>query len=303
MKYLISGGSGFIGSHLIDRLLKDGNEVVVIDRSIKWQNITDPKNPRLKLYHENIEGNIGYLFKDIDIVFHLAALTRPQWSIKYIPETNEINVSGTIKVLEHCIKNKVKRIVFMSSSNLYGEVDRYPTPEDIKPSPMNSYALSKLIGEQYCELYYKLYGLEWNACRPFNAYGTRMPITGIYTSALATFIHVLKNNLPLERFGTGEQRRDFIYIDDIIDQLILMATSEVHGEAFNCGSGTNTSINELYQMICKIMGKKTEPKYHPAQFEPSNTLADISKAEKLLDWKPRISLEEGLRRTINGSIS
>ena len=296
MKALITGGSGFIGSHLTARLLSDGHEVTIVDRSLKYHNL--PTHEKLKLYHENILGNVADLFKDIDIVFHLAALTRPQWSIKYPFETTEVNVLGTIRVLEHARDNKVKRVVFMSSSNLYGEVDIYPTPEDTKPNPMNAYAISKQVGEQYCKLFELLYGLEWNACRPFNAYGTRMPISGYYTSALATFIHVLKNNLPLETYGTGEQRRDFIYVDDIVDQLILMSTSKVHGEAFNCGSGTNTSINELYKLICKLMGKTIEPKKHSSQFEPSQTLADISKAEKLLGWKPKVSLEEGLRRTI-----
>lgn len=298
-KYLLTGSTGFIGSHLIDRLLRDGHEVVVIDRSIKWQNISDPKNPRLKLYRENIFGNIADLFKDIDIVVHMAALTRPQWSIKYPLETNEINVSGTIKVLEHAKNNEVKRVIFLSSSNLYGEIDTYPTPEDVVPNPMNGYALSKLIGEQYCRLFEKLYGLEWNACRPFNAYGARMPISGIYTSAIATFIHALKNDLPFKRFGDGEQRRDFVYIDDIVEQLILMANSKVHGEAFNCGYGSNNSINEVFDLIQKIMNKSRDFETLPKQFEPSQTLADISKAEKLLGWRPKISLEEGLRRTIH----
>lgn len=299
MKIICTGFSGFIGSHLTDRLLHEGHEVIGIDRSIKWQNVFNNGHPNLKIYHENIMGNIADLFKGVEVVFHLAALTRPQWSIKYPYETTETNVMATIRVLEHAKNNKVKRVVFMSSSNIYGEVDQYPTPEDIKPNPMNTYALSKLIGEQYCELFHKLYGLEWNACRPFNAYGTRMPFSGIYTSAVATFIDVLKNDKPLQMFGNGEQRRDFIYIDDVVSQLILMATSEVHGEAFNCGSGTNTSINELLDMIQKIMGKDIKPERIPAQYEPSQTLAEISKANRKLNWKPTISLEEGLRRTIN----
>lgn len=300
MKYLLTGFSGFIGSHLTDRLLADGHEVVGIDRSVKYHNLKDPQNPKLRIYHESILGNVADLFKDIDVVFHLAALTRPQWSIKYPYETTEVNVLGTVKVLEHARDNKVKRVVFMSSSNLYGEVDIYPTPEDTRPNPLNGYAISKQVGEQYCRLFELLYELEWNACRPFNAYGSRMPISGYYTSAVATFINALKNDLPLETFGTGEQRRDFIYIDDIVDQLILMAESKIFGQSFNCGSGTNTSINELYQLICKIMGKEIKPKKHPAQFEPSQTLADIRKAKALLGWKPKVSLEEGLRRTING---
>ena len=299
MKYLVTGGSGFIGSHLVDRLLADGHEVTIIDRSVKYENI-DRNHKNLTIYTADIAGDIGHLFKGIDVVFHLAALTRPQWSILHPYETFETNVGGTIKILEHCRDNKVKRIVFASSSNLYGEQYDYPTSENAVPNPMNPYALSKLQGEQMCEMFEKVYGLEWNAIRPFNAYGTRMPITGIYTSAVATYINALKNDIPFVKFGDGNQRRDFIYIDDIVDQMILMAHSETKNTAFNCGSGTNTSINELFDLICKLMGKKIEPTVNPKQFEPSQTLADISKAKVLLDWSPKITLEEGLRRTING---
>lgn len=293
-RYLVTGGNGFIGSHLVDRLLADGNQVIVIGG--KTDNLT-PRVP-LTIYKESILGDIGHLFEGIDVVFHLAALTRPQWSIKYPVETDKVNVNGTVKVLQHCVDNKVKRIVFASTSNLYGDQDLYPTPENVEPHPMNAYALSKWIGEQYCKLFETVYGLEWNAIRPFNAYGERMPLSGYYTSAVATFIDVLKNDKPLTMFGDGEQRRDFIYVSDIVDQMILMAHSQVYGEAFNCGSGTNTSINEVLDLICKIMGKKIIPTRLPAQFEPKGTLADISKAERLLGWKPRISLKEGLERTI-----
>ncbi len=307
---LVTGGSGFIGSHLVDRLLAEDNKVTVIDghslRVTVIDNFSHGKyknlpghDPRLRVIDADILGrDISNLFREVDVVFHLAALTRPQWSILHPFETNQVNVDGTIRVLEHARDHKVKRVVFMSSSNLYGETDQYPTTEDAKPNPMNAYALSKQIGEQYCELFEKLYGLEWNACRPFNVYGPRMPITGIYTSAVATFIDVLKNDKPLQMFGSGEQRRDFVYIDDVIDQLLLMATSEAHGVAFNCGSGTNNSINEVLSTITRLMGKTVEPNRTPAQYEPSQTLADISRAERLLGWTPKISLEEGLRRTI-----
>jgi len=300
MNYLITGGSGFIGSHLVDRLLKENHDVIIVDRSIKYHNI--PKeNPKLHLYHENILGNIGYLFKNIDIVVHLAALTRPQWSIKYPFENNEVNVGGTIKLLEYSRDNKVKRFVFLSTSAVYGEQKEYPTPESVKPNPMNPYAISKLIGEQYCKLFGDIYGLEWNAIRPFNAYGSRMPTSGIYTSAVATFINALKENKPFIKFGDGNQRRDFIYIDDLIEQIVLMSTSKIHGEVFNCGFGKNYSINQMLNMVRKIMGKNINPDEIEKQYEPSQTLADISKAERLLNWKPKIDLEEGLRRTIENS--
>jgi len=298
MKYCLTGFSGFLGSHLCDRLLKDGHEVIGIDRSIKWQNLTNSKNTRLHIYQENILGNIAYLLKDVDIVVHLAALTRPQWSIQHPFETNEVNVGGTIKLLDYARGSSVKRFIFMSTSSIYGEQRKYPTSEDVKSNPMNPYALSKLIGERYCKLFEELYGLEWNAIRPFNAYGTRMPTAGIYTSAVATYINALKSDIPFIKFGDGEQRRDFVYIDDIVEQIILMATSKVHGEVFNCGFGKNYSINEMLELVRKLMGKRIEADEIEKQYEPSQTLADISKAEKLLGWKPKTDLEEGLRRTI-----
>lgn len=310
MNVIVTGGAGFIGSHLVDRLLSDDNNVTVLDGHSTKVTVIDNfshgkysnlhLDPRLTVIDADILGDIGYLFKGVDIVFHMAALTRPMWSIEHPAETDEVNVHGTVKVLEHCKNNKVKRVVFMSSSSLYGEQHQYPTPEEVFPNPMNTYALTKLIGEQYCQLFYKLYGLKFNAIRPFNVYGTRMPITGIYTSAVATFINALKKDIPFKMFGSGEQRRDFVYIDDVVDQLLLMAHSQVHGQVFNCGSGTNNSINEVLYLIRKIMGKEIEPDRIARQYEPSQTLADISQAEMLLGWKPKISLEEGLRRTING---
>jgi len=298
MKFLCTGFSGFIGSHLTDRLLKDGHEVIGIDRSIKWENLTDQRNPKLKIYHENIDGNIADLFKDVDIVIHLAALTRPIWSIEHPFETNEVNVDGTLKLLEYSRDARVKRFIFFSTSSLYGEQAKYPTSENTPPNPMNPYAVSKLIGEQYCKMFEDLYGLEFNAIRPFNAYGSRMPVTGIYTSAVATYINALKLDIPFIKFGSGEQRRDFIYIDDLVDMVMLMATSKVHGEVFNCGFGKNYSINEMLELVRKLMGKRIEATEIPKQHEPSQTLADISKAMQILGWKPKIDLEEGLRRTI-----
>ncbi len=312
MKVLITGGAGFIGSHLVDRLLQEDNLVTVVDGESKKVIVVDdfsegkysnlPKDPRLTVYDANILGKIGHLFKGVDIVFHMAALTRPQWSILYPAETDKVNVLGTLKVLEHCRDNKVKRVVFMSSSSMYGEQETYPTREDATPYPMCPYALSKQLGEEYCKLFERIYGLEFNAIRPFNVYGSRMNPKGVYSSAVAKFIEVIHKGLPLYITGDGTQARDFVYVDDVVDQMLLMATSKVHGEAFNCGSGTNNSINDLMKTIAKLMGAEINPIHTPAVLEPTQTLADISKAEKLLGWKPKTSLEEGLQKTIEGTI-
>ena len=298
MNYLITGGSGFIGSHLIDRLLKGNNRIIVVDRSIKYQNLPDIKSSKLTIYHEDIFGKIEDLFKEIDVVVHMAALTRPQWSIKYPYETAEVNVLGTIRLLELAKDNKVKRFVLLSTSDLYGDTDEYPTSEDALLNPLNGYALSKMVCEEYCKLFYKLYGLEYNIIRPFNAYGKRMPLSGYYTSAIAAFINAFEQNKPCHIFGKGKQRRDFVYIDDIVDMLIKLCTSNVKNEIFNCGFGKNYSINQLYKIFCKIYGRKAKIKYFPKQFEKKQTLADISKGYKLLKWKPKIDLGEGLRLII-----
>jgi nucleoside-diphosphate-sugar epimerase len=305
MKYLVIGGAGFIGSHLCERLLKE-NKAVIDDLSEgKLSNL--PRNSRITLHKASIlDDDIAPLFKGVDVVFHLAALTRPQWSILHPEETDMVNVHGTLKVLQHCRDNKVKRVVFVSSSSIYGEQKKIPTPEDVIPNPMSPYALSKLIGEQYCELFGKLYGLQINRIRPFNVYGTRQNPAGEYAAAVPkfidrvnSFINVLKADGYPVITGDGKQVRDFVYVDDVVDLMIKASKSKVYGEAFNAGSGKNISINDLYDKVCEIMGVKVKPVHIAPVFEPRQTLADISKAKRLLGWEPKTSLEEGLRRTIN----
>jgi len=299
MKALVTGGAGFIGSHLVDRLLAEGHKVVVIDNFFmgKWENL-QYNHPNILIYPTTIMGEIAGLYMDVDIVFHLAALTRPQVSILEPEESTRVNIEGTLNVIRHCLKKKVKKLVFVSSSSLYGEQEKLPTPEDAVPHPMSPYALTKLVGEQYCKLYEVLEGLKANYIRPFNVYGTRQSIEGGYGAAVPKFIEALGQNKPGEITGDGEQRRDFTYIDDVVELIISASETDIYGEAFNAGAGHNYSINELYQTISKVMDKDIAPKHIEAVVEPHTTLADISKAKKLLGWKPKISLEEGLRRTI-----
>jgi nucleoside-diphosphate-sugar epimerase len=307
MKVLITGGAGFIGSHLTERLLKE-KSMVIDDLSVgKVGNL--PKDPRVRLHQVSILDDIGHLFKGIDVVFHLAALTRPQWSILHPEETDTVNVHGTLKVLQHCRDNKVKRVVFVSSSSIYGQTDVVPTPEDTKPNPMSPYALSKQIGEEYCELFGKLYGLEINRIRPFNVYGTRQDPIGEYAAAVPrfidrvnSFISVLKADSYPVITGDGKQVRDFIYVEDVVELMILASKSKVYGEAFNAGSGKNISINDLYDKVCKAMKVNTKAVHIAPVFEPRETMADIRKAKKLLGWEPKIDLDEGLRRTVEGTI-
>jgi nucleoside-diphosphate-sugar epimerase len=299
MKYLVTGGAGFIGSHLVERLLSEGHKVVVVDDFSmgKWENI--PVNdPNLVIYPTTIMGEIAGLYRGVDKVFHLAALTRPQVSILNPEDSTRVNVLGTLNVIQCCLKNDVKKLVFVSSSSLYGEQDQYPTPENATPHPMSPYALTKLVGEQYCKLYEVLNGLKANYIRPFNVYGSRQSPEGGYAAAVPKFIEALTSDQPGNITGDGEQRRDFTYVDDVVDLIIKASEVEVYGEAFNAGAGNNHSINELYKTISNVLGKDIPPKYIAPVVEPHMTLADTSKGLRMLGWKPKVSLEEGIRRML-----
>jgi len=298
-KVLVTGGAGFIGSHLTDRLLADENQVVVVDNfsTGKWENLQQ-HHLNILIYKRSILDDIGKLFEGVDVVFHLAALTRPQESIKEPSSYNSVNIEGTLSVLNNCHKHKIKRLVFVSSSSLYGTQETFPTPESATPIPLSPYALTKLIGEQYCKLFERLYGLEANCIRPFNVFGARQNPSGGYAAAVCKFIDMLSKGETPYITGDGEQNRDFVFVEDVIDLMILASESEVYGEAFNAGSETNITINNLYKTICSVMNKDVKPDYVPAVLEPRTTLADMSKAKKLLGWESKVSLEEGLRRII-----
>lgn len=302
MKTLVTGGAGFIGSHLVDRLLKHGHKVIVIDNfnTGKKENLFVNKN--LEVIETSILNNTGYLFKNIDVVFHLAALTRPQWSIEYPLEANYVNTQGTLKVFKHCLDNKVKRVVFTSSSSAYGTPTKFPTPEDEKPLPSSPYGLQKYFGELYAELFGRMYDIKINCIRPFNVYGTRQNPEGGYAPAVPAFINNIMNGKQSFITGDGKQSRDFTYIDDIINILLLASESKVYGETFNAGAGNDVSINFIYETIAKIMGSDIKPYHVDPLLEPRRTLADTSKAKRLLGWKPKVKIEEGLLRTVKGTI-
>lgn len=297
MKCLVTGGCGFIGSHLVERLLKDGNQVVVIDdlSTGKLKNL--PKgNSNLKFCNLSINDNIDKCFKGVDKVFHLAAKTRPQESIKDPSLYNYVNIEGTLNVLNNCVKHKIKRLVFISSSSLYGTQEKLPTSETASPISMSPYALTKLIGEQYCKLFERLYGLQSNYIRPFNVFGTRQNPSGGYAAAVCKFIDMLKKGKTPYITGDGKQTRDFIFVEDVVDLILLASESKVYGEAFNAGSETNISINNLYELISKLMNKEDIiPDYIDEVFEPRITLASMNKAKKLLGWKSKTTLIDGLR--------
>lgn len=301
MRTIVTGGAGFIGSNLVDALLKRGDEVIVIDdfSNGKEENLQEHDN--LKIYKKSIlDKSINGFFKDVDIVFHLAALPRVQFSIKYPVLTHDVNVNGTLNLLNLCREFNVKRFVFSSSASVYGDQDILPLEENMLPNPMSPYALHKLIGEHYCTLYNELYGIETASLRYFNVYGPRQNIEGDYSLLIPKFIDKALNGEMLVINGTGENTRDYVYVSDVVDANIKAALSnnkKIFGEVFNIGTGVNKSINNVADFIVHLVGSGVNVKHGPAVVEPKDALADISKSRKLLSYEPEISFENGLKKT------
>jgi nucleoside-diphosphate-sugar epimerase len=299
MKSIVTGGAGFIGSHLVEKLLAKKHKVIVIDDLSMGKVENLPQDKNVKLYVASIVDDvIEDLFRGVDYVYHLGALTRPQVSILNPEATNHINVDGTLKIIRYCVKYHIKKLVFVSSSSVYGEQKDFPEAEDAVPFPMSPYAVSKLIGEQYCKLYERLDGLKANYIRPFNVYGSRQSLKGSYSPAVPNFIDALSKDKSPYITGDGKQARDFTYVDDVVDLIYRASTTKVFGEAFNAGAGHTYTINDLFKTVAKIMGKNIKPTYIEKVLEPKTTLADISKSKRLLGWKPKYTLEQGLRKTI-----
>ncbi len=303
MKAIVTGGAGFIGSHVAEGALKEGYEVIIVDNFSygKEENIKElRKNKKVKICKRDICEDLNELFKDVDVVFHLAALPRVQYSIDHPDEAHKTNVEGTANLLELSRKNKVKRFVFMSSSSVYGDQEKMPYTEDMKPNPMSPYALHKLVGELYCNLYYRLYGLETVSLRGFNIVGPRQDPSGGYACLIPRFIHLVNKNERPTINGDGEQTRDFIYVADVVNANIMAAKTknkEAFGEAVNIGTGKRFSVNKVTEMILKISKKNIQPIHGPAVIEPKDTLADITKTKRLLGWAPKYDFESGMKET------
>ena len=292
MRCLVTGGAGFIGSNLVDRLIDDGHDVVIVDNlsTGKVENI----NKKAKFHNIDIsKDNFYSIFEGVDVVFHLAALARVQPSIDEPLEYHKVNVDGTHNLLVAARDAGVKRFVFSSSSSVYGDVEEkdLPTSEDAELNPMSPYALHKLIGEQYCKLFSELYGMETVSLRYFNVYGERQPTEGAYCLVMGVFAGQILNGKPMTIRGDGEQRRDFTYVGDVVEANIKAGFNAklpifpCEGDVFNIGNGDNRSVNEIADMIG---GDKinVEP-----VIEPRQTLADNIKAKNIIDWKPTGNLE------------
>ena len=292
-KAIVTGGAGFIGSNLVDGLIKQDIEVIVIDDlSTGFEKNINPKATLHMLDISRHKTQIEKLMVGVDVVFHLAALARVQPSIEDPQTFNEINVNGTLNVLFAAHKAGVKRVIYSASSSCYGNNKTFPTPETELTNPLSPYGLQKYVGEQYCKMFSEVYNLDTVSLRYFNVYGERMNFEGAYKLVIAVFAEQMMQGKPLTITNDGEQKRDFTYVGDVVEANILAAThpKKLNGESFNIGNGDNYSVNELADMF------GGEKQYGNKVLEPFITLADNTKAKEILKWEPKGDLPTWVKK-------
>ena len=301
--YLVTGGAGFIGSNIVDTLIERGEKVKVIDNFVsgKRENLL-PVLDKIEL----IEGDIRdtAVLKDavagVDYILHQAALRSVPKSVDDPTSFNEVNISGTLNVLLAAKEAGVKRVVFASSSSIYGEARVFPEKETHLPLPISPYAASKIAGEHYCHVFSKTYGLETVSLRYFNVFGPRQSLESEYAVVVPKFIISMLNSQSPPIHGDGKQSRDFTYVDNVVEANILAAsTPEISGEVFNVASGCDYTVLDLVKYLNRIIGKELKPEFTPPRAgDVQRTLADISKAQKLLKLKIKVNFEQGLKKSV-----
>ena len=301
--YLVTGGAGFIGSNIAERLVRDGKKVRIID------NLLTGKLDNMKTFINDVEfiqadirslDTLQQVIKDVDYVIHQAALPSVPKSVELPLESNDHNTNGTLNVLFAAKENGVKRVVYAASSSAYGEIPESPKIETMRPQPLSPYAVNKLIGEYYCSVFNQVYGLETVALRYFNVFGPRQDPTSFYSAVIPKFISALLKDKPPTIYGDGEQSRDFTYIDNVVAANLLACKAKgVGGQLFNIACGKSFTLNQLYEDLQELIGTNIEVNYEaPRIGDVKHSLADISKAKKMLGFEVQVAFKEGLQKTI-----
>jgi UDP-N-acetylglucosamine/UDP-N-acetylgalactosamine 4-epimerase len=303
MNYLVTGGAGFIGSHIVEELLRRGDKVRVLD------NLATGKRENVALFADRvefIEGDIRSYHivraavQGIDVVLHQAALPSVPRSVRDPITTHEVNATGTLNVLHAAKDAGVKRVVYACSSSVYGDSPELPKHEDMIPNPLSPYAVAKLAGEKYCGVFAHLYGLETVSLRYFNVFGPRQDANSQYSAVIPKFIKAMMADQAPTINGDGTYSRDFTYVANVVRANILAATVECDaGIVVNCACHGRITLNDLVAHINRLLGKNIQPIYaQPRPGDIPHSYADIRKAEELLGYKPIVGFEEGLKRTI-----
>jgi nucleoside-diphosphate-sugar epimerase len=301
LRVLVTGGAGFIGSHIAEELVKLDCEVSVLDNMLtgKFENIKHlADNKSFHLVKDDIRDRNAAkkALKNVNVVFHEAALVSVFRSVENPQLTNDINVGGTLNMLLACLDSKVDLFVYASSSSVYGETEKLPKDEQLTPNPISPYAVSKMAAENYARVFHEVYSLKTVCLRYFNVYGPRQT-SGPYSGVIPIFINRLLRNKPPIIYGDGEQVRDFTYVKDVVRaNLLVLDNKKAVGEVFNIATGRPTSINKLSQVLLGITNKNhLKPIYDkPRLGDIKQSYADIRKAKEILGYVPETSLEEGL---------
>ena len=293
MKIVVTGGAGFIGSNLVDYLVKKKHKVIVIDNfSTGLKNNLKLSQKKVKIINKDIShnNNLDRIFKGVDYVFHLAGLADIVPSIEKPESYFRSNVLGTFNILEACRKNKIKKIIYAASASCYGLPKKFPTNELEKINVKYPYAFTKWQGEELVKHWFEIYKLPYISMRFFNVYGPRSRTSGAYGAVFGVFLAQKLAKRPLTVVGSGKQTRDFIHITDIVEALYKAAFSKVKGKIYNVGSGKETSVNKIANLISK---KRISIPKRPG--EPDRSLSDIKRIKKDSNWKPKVSIEKGVQ--------
>lgn len=305
MRYLITGGAGFIGSHLVEHLLDRDHDVVVLDdfSTGKRENL-QPFDGRFRLVEGSIVdvGTCMAAVEGVDYVFHQAALGSVPRSVEDPRTTHAVNATGTLNVLDAARKAGVRRVVYAASSSAYGDTEELPKHEGMMPRPRSPYAVTKLSGEEYCRAFHASYGLETVALRYFNVFGPRQDPDSQYAAVIPRFMTAALTGRPATVFGDGEQSRDFTFIGNVVEanMLAVEAGDDALGRVFNVGAGDRTTINRLWDIIRSRAGIDVEADHvEPRPGDVRHSLASLELAERHLGYRPEVDVQEGLRRTFD----
>ena len=302
--YLVTGGAGFIGSHLVRFFLERGDRVRVLDNfsTGKRENLSEVAG-KIELVEGSLSspGVVEAAVAGVDFVLHQAAIPSVPRSVEFPLESHESNATGTLRLLKCAAEAGVRRLVYASSSSVYGANPALPKVESMPTEPLSPYAVSKLSAEQYALVFHRLYGLETVSLRYFNVFGPRQDPNSPYSGVVSRFIDAIRSGSPPTIHGDGEQTRDFTYIENVA-RANFAATErpEAAGSVYNIGCATRVSVNELWRVMAELSGSKLEPRYEPSRSgDVPHSLADIGRARKDLGYDPAVDLREGLRRTLS----